>query len=56
MSLEKLDAVQQYFDSHLTKNFFPVRFLSYYLPIFFANKSAEKIESCVNYKRLNAII
>ena len=55
MSLKELNAVKQYFDSYLAKEFIQISLASYSLPIFFVEKPEGGIEIFVDYKKLNAI-
>ena len=56
MSPKELDAVKQYLNFHLGKNFIQVNLISYFLLIPFVKKSERGIQFYVNYKKLNAII
>ncbi len=55
ISLEELDAVKQYLDSHLTKRFIQVSSVFYSSLVLFVIKSGRRIRLCVDYKKLNAI-
>ena len=55
MSLQELDAVKRYLDSHLAKGFIQASSAPYSSLVLFVKKSSREIRFCVDYQRLNAI-
>ena len=55
MSLQELDAVKRYLDSHLAKGFIQASSAPYSSPVLFVKKPSGGIRFCVDYRRLNAI-
>ena len=55
MASEKLDAIKQYFDSHLNNNFIQASSAFYSSPVLFIKKPEGEIRFYVDYKRLNII-
>ena len=55
MSLQELDAVKRYLDSHLAKGFIQASSAPYSSPVLFVKKPSREIRFCVDYQRLNAI-
>ena len=55
MSLQELDAIKCYLDSHLAKGFIQASSAPYSSPVLFVKKPSRGIQFCVDYQRLNAI-
>ena len=55
MSLQELDAVKRYLDSHLAKGFIQASLAPYSSPVLFVKKPSRGIRFCVDYQRLNII-
>ena len=55
ISLQELDAVKRYLESHLAKGFIQANSGPYLFLFLFVKKSNREIRFCVDYQRLNAI-
>ena len=55
MSLEVLDIVKRYLDSHLVKGFIQASSAPYLSPVLFVKNSDGGFRFCVDYRRLNII-